>query len=160
MPAERRQLDTTVEVVTPQTAGGQTIRITAAPERAAADEPEGAEGAGVDLIATYRETDATGIYRVRLTDQNQIPEDRWLAYNVSPAESDLTLADAGALRKRVPKVTGLTIQEPGSLNWIEGREIGHEMRWLLLILLVTLLVCEQFLAYRFSYHPRVVRVAT
>ena len=140
-----------VELDLPERAGGQTLRMIAAPEKAA----DGT--ASTDLFAAYRDTDVAGVYRVRLTDQNQLAEERWLAYNVSAAESDLQLADSDALREKLSAVDGLTIQEPGNTNWLRGRDVGHEMRWLLLGLLLLLFVLEQLLAYRLSYHPKVAR---
>jgi hypothetical protein len=139
----------TVEIDLPERAGGQTLRMTAAPEAVA----EG-QVASTDLLAAYRETDAAGVYRVRLTDQNQLQEERWLAFNVSPTESDLKLADDGEFLDKLDGVENLTIQAPGNTNWLQGRDVGHEMRWLLLIGLLVLFVAEQIMAYRFSYHPK------
>lgn len=139
----------TVEIDLPERAGGQTLRMTAAPEAVA----EG-QVASTDLLAAYRETDAAGVYRVRLTDQNQLQEERWLAFNVSPTESDLKLADDGEVLEKLDGVENLMIQAPGNTNWLQGRDVGHEMRWLLLILLLVLFVTEQIMAYKFSYHPK------
>ena len=140
----------TVELDLPEQAGGQTLRMTASLPAAGDGQP-----ASTDLQAAYRDTDVAGIYRVRLTDQNQLQEERWLAFNVSPTESDLTLADEDEFLEKVDGVENLTIQAPGSSGWLQGRELGSEMRWVLLSLLLVLFLVEQFLAYRFSYHPKV-----
>ncbi len=142
----------TVEIDVPEQAGGQTVRIQAAP-------PAEGDGAGADLVAVLRETDAPGIYRIRLTDHDQVAVENWMAFNVSPAESDLGIADEDQLLTLLEDVDALTIQAPGSSGWLQGREIGQDMRWLLLGVLLLLLVGEQYLAYRFSYHPARAEVA-
>ena len=80
-------------------------------------------------------------------------EDRLIAYNPSASEGDLTLASTGELKKRLGNLTGVSIQEFGQLNWVEGRESGAEIRQWLLWALLALLILEQALAYRLSYHP-------
>ena len=85
--------------------------------------------------------------------QNQISEDRLIAYNLSPGEGDLTLATTSDLRKRLGNTSGVTIQEFGQLDWVEGREAGSEIRQWLLWILALLLLAEQALGFRLSYHP-------
>jgi hypothetical protein len=105
------------------------------------------------LTATYRDTDTPGIYGVRLMNQAQQAETRLLAYNVPAVESDLELATTANLRKRLGAATGVQIQEPGQFQWLQGADAGAEIRQFLLWLLLALLVGEQLLAYRLSYHP-------
>ena len=95
-----------------------------------------------------------GIYRVRLLDLNQVPFERWITYNFPVEESDLALASTELIRKQLGDKVRVTIQAPGQFSWIAGRDIGHEIRDWLLILLGVILVGEQFLAYRLSYHRR------
>lgn len=144
----------TVELDLPERAGGQTLRMTASL-------PQSGDGQtqSTDLRAAYRATDVAGIYRVRLTDQNLLQEETWLAFNVSPTESDLALADEDEFLSKLDGVQNLTIQAPGNTGWLQGREVGSEMRWLLLAALLLLFVVEQLLAYRFSYHPNVAEAA-
>ncbi len=144
----------TVELDLPDRAGGQTLRMTASMPAVAEGQPP-----STDLLAAYRNTDVAGIYRVRLTDQNQLTEERWLAFNVSPTESDLALADESEFLDKLDDVNNLTIQDPGSTGWLQGRDVGHEMRWLLLLALLAFLLIEQFCAYKFSYHPKQSRAA-
>lgn len=106
----------------------------------------------VQLVVNYDQTDAPGIYQLKLFPQTGDVEERLLAYNVPAEESDLTLATTRELRQRLGPGSNVQIQEPGQLNWIEGQEAGHEIRMLLLAALVILLLGEQALAYRLSYH--------
>lgn len=147
----------TLEVTAPATEGERTTRLQAAPEAIStegeATEPP-ATATPVQLVAEFRETDEPGIYRLQLLNQAQTAEQKLLAYNVPIAESDLLLATTANLRKRIGNATGVQIQEPGQFQWLQGEEAGSEIRQWLLWALLALLVGEQFLAYRMSYHPR------
>ena len=159
-----------VEIIGPAPEGERTTRLQAAPEEVDAGKggggdavkesvppsprlPLSASPTSVVLAATYRDTDAPGIYGVRLMNQAQQAETRLLAYNVPEAESDLALATTANLRKRLGGATGVQIQEPGQFQWLQGEEAGSEVRTMLLWLLLGMLVVEQWLAYRLSYHP-------
>jgi hypothetical protein len=106
------------------------------------------------LAASFRDTDEPGVYGVRLVDQNQITEERLLAYNVPLQESELALATTADLRKRLGDNPLVSIHEPGQLDWVQGQEAGAEIRKALLWGLLALLLLEQALAYRLSYHPQ------
>ena len=161
------QYTETVEITAPAPEGERMTRLLAAPEEVGGRKSEvGGSGggasltsdlrpliSGVRLTATFRETDTPGIYGVRLMNQAQQAETRLLAYNVSAAESDLDLATTANLRKRIGNVNGVQIQEPGQFQWLQGEEAGSEIRQFLLWLLLGMLIVEQWLAYRLSYHP-------
>lgn len=140
----------TIEILAPGDEGDRTTRIQASQAK-----PLGEDAASEQLTksATYRDTDEPGVYTVRLLSQNQVTEDRLIAYNTSPVESDLTIASTTDLRKRLGSLTGITIQEFGQLDWVEGREAGSEIRQWLIWALLILLLAEQALGYRLSYHP-------
>lgn len=164
----------TIDIVVPDPAGERTIRLQAAPEAGnpksetrnskdkkdasnekvspspAASSPQ--PGAGLRLTATFRDTDLPGLYRVRLLDLNQVPFERWIAYNFPADESDLSLATTETIRKQLGDKVRVSIQEPDEFSWIAGRDIGSEVRDALLTLLAVLLLAEQFMAYRLSYH--------
>jgi hypothetical protein len=106
------------------------------------------------LVATFDQTDAPGIYAVRLTTQDRQPQERLVAYNAPVDESRLTLASDEQVRAQVGDDVQLSIQPPGVLDWIRSRSPGQEIRWWLLGLLVLIGMCEQALACRLSYHPR------
>lgn len=167
-----------VEVLSPGADGERTTRLQASPEQLGADASVSGKAlaAGSDgkqenppaasaspltadkkgplrLAATFRDTDQPGIYTVRLMTQNQISEDRLIAYNTSPREGDLQPATTPDLRKRLGDNKRVTIQEFGQLEWVQGKEAGSEIRQWLLWALLAFLVAEQALAYKLSYHP-------
>lgn len=147
----------TVEITTPAPEGERTIRLQAAPTQAGSDSAPsdgGTAPADVRLSAEYRDTDEPGIYRLQLLNQAQEAERKLFAYNVSPAESDLALATTDNLRKRLATAGDVQIQEPGQFQWLQGEEAGSEIRQALLWALLAILLAEQALAYRMSYHPR------
>lgn len=137
----------TVEVLSPGSEGERMTRIQASREQ------EGEEDRGpLRLSATFRETDDPGIYTVRLMGQNQISEDQVIAFNIDPREGDLQLAATTDIRKRLGGNNKVTIQEFGQLEWVQGKEAGSEIRQWLLWMLLVLMIAEQALAYRLSYH--------
>ena len=163
-----------VEILTPGDEGDRTTRLQASPEardtgRAIENASPITSGIPTDgakhsldvgsnekplrLSAIYRDTDEPGVYTIRLLRQSQVSEDRLIAYNPAASEGDLTLASTVDLKKRLGNQTGVSIQEFGQLDWVEGRESGAEIRQWLLWALLTLLILEQALAYRLSYHP-------
>lgn len=146
-----------VEISVPAADGPEITRLQAAPESAAQESSPGAsnqEPSAVQLTAVFRETDRPGVYGVRITDQNQTPEERLLAYNVPLSESELALATTADLRKRLGNNPLVSIQEPGRLDWVQGQEVGSEIRRALLWILLACLLLEQLMAYRLSYHPQ------
>ena len=157
----------TVEVLAPGDEGDRTTRLQASPESRDESSPAGtgtpeAEAKAqsppngspsLRLNALYRDTDEPGIYTVRLLRQSQVSEDQLIAYNTPPIEGGLTLASTAEIRKRIGNATGVTIQEFGQLDWVEGREAGGEIRQWLLWGLLALFLLEQALAYKLSYHP-------
>ena len=170
-PAEFAEM---VEIAAPSPAGDRITRIKAAPDidRATPDSPNltsssDADGAPspealpaadrsdrpVRLTATFRDTDTPGIYAVRLIDRNQIPFEKWIAYNLPAEESDLEVATTAQIHKQLGEQVTVSIQEPGNLQWIAGRDAGQEVRQWLLLLLVAVMLAEQFLGYKLSYHP-------
>lgn len=161
-----------IDIVVPDPAGERTIRLQAAPEAGTTDttnETERTNGtvevevknqkskvknSSLRLTATFRDTDLPGLYRVRLLDLNQVPFERWITYNFPADESDLSLATTETIRKQLGEKIRVSIQEPGEFSWIAGRDIGSEVRDALLVLLAVLLLAEQAMAYRLSYHQK------
>jgi len=140
-----------IEIQVPGTESELTTRLQAAPDQA---EPanDGRTPAPLRLRATFRDTDQPGVYTVRLMGQNQVSEERRIAMNPAPRESELLPASTPDLRKRLGSSTSVTIQEFGQLDWVQGREAGSEIRAWLLWLLLALMIAEQAMAYRLSYH--------
>ena len=109
----------------------------------------------MQLKAIFRDTDQPGVYTVRLAKQSQASEERLIAFNAAPSEGELTLATSTDLRKRLGNAKGTTLQEFGQLDWVEGKEVGSEIRHWILWMLGIVFVMEQALAYRLGYHPPV-----
>ena len=114
----------------------------------------------VRLQASFRDTDTPGIYRVRLLDQAQTPVERWITFNVPAEESNLSLASTELIRKQLGDNLEIQIHEPGEFSWIAGRDAGQEVRFWLLILLFVILLAEQLLACRLSFHPKAATAGT
>lgn len=145
-----------LEVIAPESTSGKVTRLKAAREA----KPDGENSPGSETstvakyVATFRDTDEPGLYIARLMDQNQSPVERWMTFNAPSDEGELELATNEQVRKQLGEDLRVTIQEPGEFNWIAGRDAGQEIREWLLILLVVLLLAEQLLGYRLSYHGK------
>lgn len=165
-----------VELSVPEADGQRTLRLQAAPQQDAATAatanqsaanpadpapatPEASASGNIRLVVEQKETDTPGIYTVRLTTQNQISEERLYAYNVPLEESSLAVIPTDSLRKTMGNTERVYIHEANELSWIEGEEAGSEIRTLLLAALILLLLAEQWLGYRLSYHPAKGQVA-
>jgi hypothetical protein len=108
------------------------------------------------FVSTYGETGRPGIYRVSaVTTSESGPDSRLYAYNVPVEESDLQLIDTEEITKSLGEGSAVTIQEAGSEEWLEeaAKTVDQDVRYWLLVTLILLLVAEQALAYRLSYHP-------
>ncbi len=134
-----------IELVAPRADGSQTLRLTAAPER------ETASGT-VSLVAKLKETDRPGFYTLRQFPLGLPQTETPLAFNVAPGEGDLRVIDTAALRKRFSDNSLVTVHDVGGTDWAQSREAGSEIRYLLLACLGVLLVAEQALARRLSFH--------
>ncbi|MCA9079204.1 MAG: BatA and WFA domain-containing protein [Planctomycetaceae bacterium] len=103
------------------------------------------------LVTRYRETDLPGIYAVTRYTQDQTAEQTLIAFNVPAEEGELELANEENLRRQLGNIE-VEIQAPGEFNWIRSDSPGSEIRWLLIVALCLIGICEQLLAYRLSYH--------
>ncbi len=112
------------------------------------EQPAGDDEATVQ----FPETDAPGIYGVRLVTKGREQIEKLIAVNVPQSEGRLELATDEQIHQSVGATTQLTIQPPGRFDWIRSRAPGADVRWWLLFLLVVFGVCEQALACRLSFH--------
>ncbi|MFP6764152.1 MAG: hypothetical protein VB858_11050, partial [Planctomycetaceae bacterium] len=165
-----------VEIISPETSNTPVTRLQAAPVTAESSQnqvspdetgdeinagestrtaPENAIPAGdVRLNARFGETDAPGIYVVKLLDVNNSPVEQWITYNVPLNESELNLATTEQIRKELGDDLKIQIQEPGEVSWIAGHDAGQEIRNWLLLCLIVFFLAEQVLGYRLSFHSR------
>ncbi|MCA9087036.1 MAG: BatA domain-containing protein [Planctomycetaceae bacterium] len=104
-----------------------------------------------EMVTRFRETDDPGIYGVTRFTQEQTAEQTLLAFNVPASEGELAIADDDDLRRQLGNVE-VEIQAAGEYNWIRAESPGSEIRWLLVVALCVIGMCEQLMAYRLSYH--------
>ncbi|MEQ9408536.1 MAG: BatA domain-containing protein [Fuerstiella sp.] len=106
------------------------------------------------LVVTIPQADRPGVYRIKRFQLDGESEDTWLALSVSATESDLTVAEAGAVEQQLESghVRVIAADIAGELS---ASDAGRELRWLVLGLLLAALVCEQILSLHMSYHPEV-----
>jgi hypothetical protein len=110
------------------------------------------ELASLPWEATFRGTDAPGLYVVRRFDNAGLTEETWMAYNVPIEESALQIAEDEALREQIGHDVDVYIQSASALDWIPSESPGHDVRWWLIAGLLSLIVAEQAMAYRVGYH--------
>jgi hypothetical protein len=103
---------------------------------------------------SYRNTDEPGVYSLVVKRQNAGEETRRYAYNSSAAESRLTLAPNEAIQRRLGPDVKVQIQEVGDFNWVSGAESKTELHEYVLAILLVILLAEQAMALRLSYHPK------
>ncbi len=112
------------------------------------------ETAGGLLRSVFAETHQPGVYEVRMTRQDGTDVTSLVAVNVPVAESRLTLATDSELLRELGNVENVEIRSVGADQWLVTDDAGNEMRIPMIVALLALLILEQFLSYRFSYHPQ------
>ena len=123
------------------------------PPEAAPATPSGGEPV-VRLVETFRGTGAPGMYTVVRFRQDDSSESQAIAYNVPIGEGDLQIADTEQIRRRIGADVPIQIQEFGNFDWVQGKQAGQEIRDFILMALLAVLVVEQLLAMRLSFHPK------
>jgi hypothetical protein len=103
---------------------------------------------------SYKSTDIPGVYGVILKRQDSGEETRRYSYNVADAESRLNLTSTEFIKRRLGADVKVQIQEVGDFNWVHGEESTREVHDYVLMLLMVVLLGEQALALRLSYHPK------
>jgi hypothetical protein len=137
----------------PQT--GEPSPKDSAPKEAGSAEPEKIEpGQKLVYEELYRNTDSPGVYGVILKRQDAGEETRRYSYNVGEAESRLMLTTTESIKRRLGPDVKAQIQEVGDFNWVHGEESTREIHDYVLVLVLILLLCEQAMALRLSYHPK------
>ena len=106
---------------------------------------------------SYRNTDEPGVYSLLLWHHDSAEETRRYAFNVSDVESRLALASTEMIRRRLGPDAKARIQEVGDFTWVHGAQSTREIRDYVLMLLLVILLAEQAMALRLSYHPKEAR---
>lgn len=112
-----------------------------------------AQGEGVDRVfqGSFADTKIPGVYQIALEDAAGEQEVQTRAFNPDPRESDLATADTETLQSSLAGVSSLTIRDGIDLSWIEAAASGSSLRLVLLAILISLLIIEQWWASRLSY---------
>lgn len=151
----------TVEVYLPEAEEGdqQTdsfLRLKASPVTVVSEAGDGSteQDAGDRLSVSITQADRPGVYRVKRFPLDGEGEDLWLALSVPTTESDLLTADAAEVegKEGLRQLRVVTADVAGGLS---GSDVGREMRLFLTGLLLFVLICEQLLSLRLSFHPEV-----
>ena len=111
-------------------------------------------------VYRFPSTDKPGIYTLSLrrhtksaiTGSNE--ENRMFAYNVPTKESSTALFSKDDLEQKFSDNEHVRVYDYDDDQIVAGQEPGREVRVILLFILIGLLIAEQLLAYRLSYHTR------
>lgn len=143
-----------VTFIVPSEKAGNRVKI----DRIAAPLAEGdatlvaAIGVGETAGKVSRDTDRAGIYEAwPMRTNGDIDVRRW-AFNVDPAEGDLTTVSAQDLLARLDPVK-VSFHQADQYQQEEVTASGYNLSYILLAALVALMLFEQLLAYSASYHP-------
>ncbi len=120
------------------------------------ESPQTEPGQKLVYEESYRNTDAPGIYTAILKRQDSTEEARRYSYNVADAESRLALSTTDSIKRRLGPDVKAQIQEVGDFNWVHGEESTREIHDYVLMLVLFILLCEQAMSLRLSYHPKTV----
>ena len=161
---ESEEVGTPIEFTLDASQYSQELEVTTPDERNAqlqmTREQADASGDREEFVwkASFAGTNEPGVYRLTLYDSDQNPEERWLAYNPPLTESSLKLLTQEDLEGRVGE--DVAIQSYEDLAWLQQSDSQQEARMSLLMILFLVMMAEQFLAYRLSYHTRKTGAAT
>ncbi len=146
-----------VRFTPPDGLGLSSVVILATPEKESAAKQSGGEKGSSEstlLQAVYHATQSPGIYRVERENLARESVTNLYAVNVPDNEGQLELTASSELRSKLSAIPGVIVQDFGKLQGIKKDDPGRELRTLLLLLLIFVLIAEQALAYRLSFHTR------
>jgi hypothetical protein len=107
---------------------------------------------GGPSIAKLTDTDASGIYEVQLTGNDNTQTITDFAYNVDPAEGDLAIVSSEKLASELIDVA-YEFHRADEMYFDSKDMQGFNLSESLLYVLIAVLIVEQLLAYAISYHP-------
>lgn len=158
------QFTENVEVFLPESSGDDDpvaetfVRLQATPVKTDEDKSKSPapKPAEERLAVTIAQAERPGLYRVRRFDSEGTGTDLSIALNVPTSESALAVADAEQLTQQAD-LGHVRVLDADAAQALGGNEAGREIRWVLLGLLIAVLIGEQLLALRLSYHPEVAK---
>lgn len=142
-----------VEIIRPGEGGREAVTLSV--KGADGSPPEGSSPRTV-YQETYKNTDEPGLYAVNLRRQDGSEETRRFAFNSPESESRLKLATTDLVKKRLGPDMRSQVQEFGDFSWVQGEETTRDVQDYVLVLLLAILLVEQALALKLSYHPPLV----
>ena len=151
-----REYTEAVELLLPRDEEDQTeddglVRLQAKPLPA----PESAEEVVEDRLAlTITQAERPGLFRIRRFTQEGNAAETWIALNPPTSESQLALADASQIEQH-PELEHVSVLNSDTADALNPADAGRELRWVLLGGLIVVLIAEQLLALRLSFHPEV-----
>lgn len=124
--------------------------------QASAVEPEEESSAAAEdrLSVTIDQGDRPGLYRIRRFTPEGDAAETWVTLNVSTSESDLKPAASVELEQQA-ELEHVRVLDGDAADALSTANAGRELRWILLGALVVVLIAEQLLALRLSFHPEV-----
>lgn len=155
------QFSDVLEVFLPQAEESESVddaflRLQAAPVvRNSADDIDMEATVGEEQLAVaVPQANRPGVCRIKRFRLDGERDEQWLAYNVSGAESDLAMA-AVADVEQLLESGNLRVLSAETTGELSGSDTGRDVRWFLLGMLVLVLLVEQLLSLRLSFHPEV-----
>lgn len=100
------------------------------------------------------ETEAAGVYEAWLLRNDATLDPRRYALNVQPEEGDLAMVTAEQLKTKLGNLE-FVYNTAGDFEATTGSPLGSNWSEILLLVLILLLLAEQFVAYVASYHVTV-----
>ncbi|MEP3477650.1 MAG: BatA domain-containing protein [Fuerstiella sp.] len=104
------------------------------------------------LSATVPDATRPGVYRIKRYPTSGQVDETWVALSVPTSESNLKVADPATVESGLDSSNVRIIQAANTVG-LSDSDTGRELRWLLLGSLVVVLVAEQLLSLRLSFHP-------
>jgi hypothetical protein len=139
---------------------GVTERLSlTAQQRPSTGEPRADASAIVPLQGTFVGTEQVGLYVLTQSRVDGTLDQRSAACNVDVNESRLDIADNATVSGVFPDGVRLQFLEAGGVLRTDADRSEQDIRETLLIAVLALLMLEQVLAWRFSYHPSMPRGA-
>lgn len=106
------------------------------------------------LAVEIPQANRPGVYRMRRFTQEGDGAETWIALNVPTSESQLDLADAVQIEQH-PGLEHVRVLDAGTAETLSTDNPGRELRWILLGFLLAMMIAEQLLSLRLSFHPEV-----
>lgn len=106
------------------------------------------------MAVSIPQANRPGVFRIKRYPATGESDETWLALSVPTIESDLVVADAAEIQQQAD-LSHVRVIAADTAGGLSASDAGREMRWFLIGLLIVVLICEQLLSLRMSFHPEV-----